>query len=194
MNEIIDSIFTNHFFERQELQQNLILFYRKDRMREYFIVQFIDAVQDISILKSELFTVEENFISHNNVTKNDSDPSIRNKIIDLLPKELVPALDKNLSLIICTKVGTLSDLKEYKNLIYAVEESPRYFQKYVLPYTENQTMPLKEKIENGSSIKENLNAIINATKGYEELLKTEYSDDLYSLVVRIFSKNPIFKI
>ena len=138
MKNIIDKIFKEEDFTQESIENNLYLFYRtENKMREYFLIHYIDTTNDMKKLHEELFKIENNFISKKNIdNKKNINLSIRSELINKLPEEYVSELDKNLSLILVIKLDNLQELANYKNEVYALEESPRFFKKYVLPYTE----------------------------------------------------------
>ena len=195
MKNIIDKIFKEEDFTQESIENNLYLFYRtENKMREYFLIHYIDTTNDMKKLHEELFKIENNFISKKNIdNKKNINLSIRSELINKLPEEYVSELDKNLSLILVIKLDNLQELANYKNEVYALEESPRFFKKYVLPYTESQINLLKEQDHNEKSMELLLNELINDINGYNKLIKDEYYDGLYSFIVRLFSKIPFLK-
>ena len=104
-------------------------------------------------------------------------------------------IDKNTSAIYPIKLNSLNNLDKYRNLIYSVEESPYYFRRFVLPYTEKQVVELKKIISDypDKNIANVLSDIANQEDAYYELAGHRNLDNAYELVIRLFSKIPFLQ-
>lgn len=116
--------------------------------------------------------------------------------IDLLKKYGVGSdYKKNTSLILLVKVDSVNDEYELSNKIYDIEESPYFFKRYVILYTEEQ----KKLIEN-IEIKDYLDIISNKNKfrnykknkkGEENIKIEEKPDELiYDIISKLYIKIP----
>lgn len=104
-------------------------------------------------------------------------------------------IDKNTSAIYAIKLDDLNRIKEIRNLIYAIEESPNYFKRYILPYTENQVCNFNRiVIDNKDKLLEILLSEICAdVDEYEKLSKGQNTNSLYEFCIRLFAKVPFLK-
>lgn len=116
--------------------------------------------------------------------------------IDLLKKYGVGSdYKKNTSLIILVKVDSVNDEYELSNKIYDIEESPYFFKRYIILYTEEQ----KNLIEN-IEIEDYLNIISNKdnfrnykkNKKGEENVKNELKPNelIYDIISKLYIKIP----
>src|SRR5699024_4936460 len=55
-------------------------------------------------------------------------------------------IDKNTSAIYLLLFENIENLNKYRNTVYSIEESPNYFKRYVLPYTQNQLNQLNNAL------------------------------------------------
>ena len=93
------------------------------------------------------------------------------------------------------KFDNIKKLNEYRNLIYAIEESPNYFKRYILPYTDNQSQKVEDSLEKNKEkpINEILSQIIDDEDSYYQLAEQKDLDNSCGLVIRMFSKIPFLK-
>lgn len=86
-------------------------------------------------------------------------------------------------------------LSKYRNLIYSIEESPDYFKRYILPYTEKQVDGLKKVLANygDKSIVEILSQLADEEENYYSLMNGTNNNSVYELVIRLFSKIPFLQ-
>ena len=86
-------------------------------------------------------------------------------------------------------------LAKYRNLIYSIEESPDYFRRYILPYTEKQVVGLKNVLHdyNDKNIVEILSELADEEENYNSLMNGTNDNSVYELVIRLFSKIPFLQ-
>ena len=86
-------------------------------------------------------------------------------------------------------------LSKYRNLIYSIEESPDYFKRYILPYTEKQVAGLKNVLADYSdkNIGEILSQLADVEENYYSLMNGTNNNSVYELVIRLFSKIPFLQ-
>ena len=86
-------------------------------------------------------------------------------------------------------------LTKYKNLIYSIEESPIYFKRYILPYTEKQVVGLKKVLSDYSdkNIVEILSELADVEENYYSFMNGTNYNSVYELVIRLFSKIPFLQ-
>ena len=108
---------------------------------------------------------------------------------------LAAQLDKNISAIYPIKLKNINELDNYKNLIYYVEESPYFFRRFVLPYTDKQANELKTIISDNKEkvIRDILSDLANDEDAYFELAEHKSINSVYELVIRLFSKIPFLQ-
>ena len=189
--EIIHLIFLEYEFKEVSVNSNLnVSFYiKKDKkIASYFLVNYLDCsdVENNSTsIKKELDLLENCYIKN----ELEQDKSLKMKLLDTFENDHEASqLDKNLSAIYIMKMKDLKNLHKHQNVIYALEESPYYFKRFLIPYTENQVELLN--LNTIDSFSKQLNLLANDNESYEKILNNRYTDDLYSLIVRLFSKIP----
>ena len=86
-------------------------------------------------------------------------------------------------------------LSKYRNLIYSIEESPDYFKRYILPYTEKQVVGLNKVLSDykDRNIVEILTDLADDEENYYSLMNAKNSNSIYELVIRLFSKVPFLQ-
>ena len=86
-------------------------------------------------------------------------------------------------------------MTKYRNLIYSIEESPNYFKRYILPYTEKQVVGLKNVLSDYSdkNIVEILSELADVEENYYSLMNGTNYNSVYELVIRLFSKIPFLQ-
>ena len=80
-------------------------------------------------------------------------------------------------------------------MIYSIEESPNYFKRYILPYTEKQVVGLKNVLSDYSdkNIVEILSELADVEENYYSLMNGTNYNSVYELVIRLFSKIPFLQ-
>lgn len=205
MRELIQQIFTAYGFKEKWYDYDKDFYSSEDSNKtSFFLVDYIEAIGEISdsTLFNMLKKLEEDYIDKD-VTKKDSingktvEKGIKKKIQELFRDNVSIAaqIDKNTSAIYTIKLETLSNLDRYRNIIYSVEESPYYFRRFILPYTENQVNELKRIISDypDKNIVNVLSEIANQEEAYYDLAGHKNLDNAYELVIRLFSKIPFLQ-
>lgn len=199
MLDILNKVF--EFYQYQKIYDkninygNKVLFYKHNdiQVANYFLVYSLDCryiENDERKIKESLDSLEELY------TGNTDTIPLKKQILELFKNTQEAAqIDKNTSAIYLMKFDNIKKLDEYRNLIYAIEESPNYFKRYILPYTDNQSQKVKNSLEKNKdkSINENLSQIIDDEDSYYQLAEQKDLDNSYGLVIRMFSKIPFLK-
>lgn len=192
MNQIMNNLFQQYNFVKLWEENKKIFFGNTDKkVVSYFILNFIDCtnlLDDEKNIKKELNKLEEEYIDKENGIKNSIIKSLNNK-------QDIAQLDKNISAIYLVKLSETNVLAKYRHLIYSIEESPNYFKRYILPYTEKQAMELKDVISDYSdkNIIELLSDLVDEEEGYYALMNGKNHNSVYELVVRLFAKIPFLQ-
>lgn len=197
MDKIIDMIFQNYnYLKAWESDSNLLKFYTNsnNKLVSYFLVNFIDCqgIEDNEkTLKDKLMELEKNYVKFNN-----SEKGLKDILQGLFQNsQEASQLDKNTSAIYLLKFNDLGKLDHLRNLIYSIEESPNYFRRYILPYTEKQAGELLTIINDYKSKNcvEILSDLANNEDEYYNLLEHKNLNRVYELVIRLFSKIPFLQ-
>jgi len=198
MRELIKQIFKVYEFN-EKWQEDSIEFYAAESEEKisFFLIDYIEATSgDITeaTMLEMLKKLEKNYINDENTNKE----GIKRKIQMLIANDntnIAAQIDKNTSAIYPIKLNSLNNLDKYRNLIYSVEESPYYFRRFVLPYTEKQVVELKKIISDypDKNIANVLSDIANQEDAYYELAGHRNLDNAYELVIRLFSKIPFLQ-
>lgn len=197
MRELIQQIFKSYGFD-EKWQDDGIEFYsaESEEKTSFFLIDYIEAIgegiTDVTML-AMLKRLEKDYIDENTNGK-----GVKRKIQELFVNDnasKAAQIDKNTSAIYPIKLESLNNLDKYRNLIYSVEESPYYFRRFVLPYTDKQVDELKKIISDypEKSIVNVLSEIANQEDAYYELAGHRNLDNAYELVIRLFSKIPFLQ-
>lgn len=195
MNEIMINLFKEYNFIKLWEDNNRIFFTNTNKnVVSYFILNFIDCSDisdDDNYLREELSKLEEEYIDSSNEKS-----GIKYSIIDSFEdKQEVAQIDKNTSAIYLVKFSEINMLAKYRNLIYSIEESPNYFKRYILPYTEKQAAGLNKVLFDykDKNIVEILTDLADDEENYYSLMNAKNSNSIYELVIRLFSKVPFLQ-
>ena len=177
-------------------EDNNIMFFANANKNvvSYFILNFIDCTNTIeneNYLREELSKLEREYIDGNNESK-----GIKYSIIDAFEnKQEVAQIDKNTSAIYLVKFSEVNMLAKYRNLIYSIEESPYYFKRYILPYTEKQVVGLNKVLSDykDKKISDILTDLADEEENYYSLMNAKNDNSIYELVIRLFSKVPFLQ-
>lgn len=136
MNEIMNKLFEQYNFVKTWEEDNRMFYVNTDKnIISYFILNFIDCTNILDkeeLIRAELDKLEEEYIDAGSDKK-----GIKYSIINSFKTvQEISQIDKNTSAIYLVKFSEENMLTKYKNLIYSIEESPIYFKRYILPYTE----------------------------------------------------------
>lgn len=198
--EIIGKIFENNSFNNK-WEEDDIVFYQSNVHDDFFLTNYIDCTNTDQIeLKNKFLNLENYYVGNN------QDVSLKIKIKNSLKEDDVIKVDKNLSAIYIAKVDDYQ-FYENKNLLFDIEESPYFFKRYVLTYTDSQIEELNEKIDekyrelinyknefsandDQITITECLSRLLENDKEYYNILNDEFNLGYYELLIRLFSKLP----
>lgn len=190
MNEIMINLFKEYKFIKIWENNNRMFFINTNKnIVSYFILNFIDCVDisdDENYLREKLSNLEKEYIDGSNGKR-----GIKYSIIDSFEeKREVAQIDKNTSAIYLVKFSEINMLAKYRNLIYSIEESPIYFKRYILPYTEEQAIGLNRVLSDykGKNIVEILTDLADDEENYYSLMNAKNDNSIYELVIRLFSK------
>lgn len=199
MIEIIDLCLKHYQYICDEnIQYDNLKFYKKTdkRIASYFIICNIDCTNfetDSVQMKSALYELENNYSGHYiNSERESIKVGIQNSFDN---NQEASQIDKNTSAIYLVRFNDIRNLDLNRNLVYAIEESPNYFKRYILPYTNTQVNGLRQIIDDNSSrhIDEVLSEIANDEDEYYKLMEGRNVGSVYELVIRLFSKVPFLQ-
>jgi len=195
MNEIMIKLFEQYSFNKIWEENNRMFYVNEDKnVVSYFILNFIDCSnipEDEDFMRKELGKLEEEYVDGENDRK-----GIKYSIIDSFEnKQEMSQIDKNTSAIYLVKFSEVNMLAKYRNLIYSIEESPNYFKRYILPYTEKQVIGLNNVLSDykDKNIVEILTDLADEEENYYSLMNEKNSNSVYELVIRLFSKVPFLQ-
>lgn len=197
MRELIQQIFKAYGFGKK-WQDDSIEFYSAESKEKtsFFLIDYIEAT-DEGITDFEMLTMLKR-LEKDYIDESTNGKGVKRKIQELFVNDnasLAAQIDKNTSAIFPIKLESLNNLDKYRNLIYSVEESPNYFRRFVLPYTDKQVDELKKIISDNpeKKIVNVLSEIANQENAYYELAAHRNLDNAYELVIRLFSKIPFLQ-
>lgn len=195
MNKIMNKLFEQYNFVKTWEEDNRMFFVNTDKnVVSYFILNFIDCTNisdDEELIRAELDRLEEEYVDGESDGK-----GIKYSIISYFENmHEISQIDKNTSAIYLVKFSEVNMLSKYRNLIYSIEESPNYFKRYILPYTEKQVVGLQNVISDysGKNIVEILSELADVEENYYSLMNGTNYNSVYELVIRLFSKIPFLQ-
>ena len=151
MKLIIDLILKQHsYIAEEKVQLDSIGFYKHSdkNIASYFLINNVDCrefEQNEKLMKLALEKLERDY-SILDDSQNETIKMIIQKSFD--NNQEASQIDKNTSAIYLIQFSDMKNLNLHRNLIYAIEESPNYFKRYIIPYTETQLTVLQSTIEN----------------------------------------------
>lgn len=188
MIELIEKIFENNNFKLIGKFGN-IDFYNNKNYISFYLVNYINLTK-VSNDKyfEKLNELENRYIGRDNKVR------LKNLLYENIDNDDKKALDKNLSAVYVIKVKDSKEFYDNRNIIYDIEESPYFFKRYILAYTENQVNELvdtlkRNRINLDRISDENLSELVNDFDEYKKLMKNE-GEGYYELLVRLFCKLP----
>lgn len=198
MRMILDAILNQYLYVEQKIQLPLgISFYKhKDKnIASYFIVYDIDCREfedDETAMKNAIERLEELYPRSKKIQTESLKVIIQNSFDNNMEASQI---DKNTSAIYLIQLSDMEKMNLYRNIVFAIEESPNYFKRYVIPYTETQANHLKDTLSNydGRMINDLLSDIANNEDEYYKLLEGKNIGSEYEFVIRLFSKIPFLQ-
>lgn len=195
MNEIMNKLFEQYNFAKTWEEDNKMFYVNTDKnVVSYFILNYIDCTNILDkeeLIRAELDKLEEEYIDAESDKK-----GIKYSIINSFKTmQEISQIDKNTSAIYIVKFSEENMLTKYRNLIYSIEESPNYFKRYILPYTEKQVVGLKNVLSDyrEKNIVEILSELADVEENYYSLMNGTNYNSVYELVIRLFSKIPFLQ-
>lgn len=195
MNKIMNKLFEQYNFVKTWEEDNRMFFVNTDKnVVSYFILNFIDCTNisdDEELIRAELDRLEEEYVDGESDEK-----GIKYSIINSFENmHEISQIDKNTSAIYLVKFSEVNMLSKYRNLIYSIEESPNYFKRYILPYTDKQVVGLQNVLSDysGKNIVEILSELADVEENYYSLMNGTNYNSVYELVIRLFSKIPFLQ-
>ncbi len=195
MQEVLEKLFKEHGFLKQwEVDRDIEFYVNTDKnLVSFFIVNYIDCStfeNDENKVKEVLNNLEKRYMNFDN-----QEESLKKSIAKTFSNiDEVAQIDKNTSAIYVMKFSDMNILDRYRNLIYSIEESSVYFKRYILPYSDNQLIGLKQIISDyeEKTIEEVLTDLADDEDNYYQLLRGG-NHSTYELVIRLFSKIPFLQ-
>lgn len=169
-------------------------FYKKGdkSIASYFLIYSIDCTdfeKDLDKMKISLEHLETLYS-----TKNDSTDSIKTIIQNQFEAQEASQIDKNTSAIYLLKFSDIKSFDNHRNSVYAIEESPNYFKRYILPYTQQQVDDLNNVMSSSNKpLCETLSDIAYDEDEYFKLMNRANVGSGYELAIRLFSKLPFLQ-
>lgn len=198
MNKLIKKIFYLYKYEEvNNIGRASISFYKhqKPEIANYFIVYTIDCREfeddEVQVLNA-LEQLEKDYA----IKSDDSECTLKQSLINSFSNiQEASQIDKNTSAIYLIQFNNIDKLSNYRNAVYSIEESPNYFKRYVLPYTEDQVEQLNMALDQygDRSILDALSQIVDSQENYFNLVKSKSLDSTYGLAIRMFSKLPFLQ-
>ena len=197
MRELIQKIFTAYRFDEKWQDDNIEFYFSAtEEKTSFFLIDYIEATGE-DVTEARMLTMlkrlEKDYIDEN-IDKKGIKRIVQELFVDDNAR-IAAQIDKNTSAIYLIKLESLNKLDRFRNLIYSVEESPHYFRRFILPYTDNQVGKLKRIISDypEKNIVYVLSEIANQEDAYYDLAAHRNLDNAYELVIRLFSKIPFLQ-
>jgi len=198
MNDLIDRIFNSYKYSRvTDVGRSYIAFYKHEltEIANYFIINTIDC-REFENNEEQVISALEQLEKEYSKSSDTDNISLKQQIIASFnnAKE-ASQIDKNTSAIYLLLFENIENLNNYRNAVYSIEESPNYFKRYVLPYTQKQMEQLDVSLSQfrDRSLIDALCQIVDNEDSYFELVEGKELDSTYGLVIRMFSKLPFLQ-
>lgn len=198
MNDLIDRIFSAYnYIKVTDVGSKSIRFYKHEHIEiaNYFIINTIDC----RVFENDEGKVIGALEQLENGYARSLDPdniSLKQQIIASFSNaKEASQIDKNTSAIYLLLFEDIENLNNYRNAVYSIEESPNYFKRYVLPYTQKQIEQLEFSLSqfNDRPLVDALCQIADNEDSYFKLVEGKKLDSTYGLVIRMFSKLPFLQ-
>ena len=117
-------------------------------------------------------------------------PELNNRINHLAPEEFLsnPSFKKNCDLICIHRLDVLAEFRVHEEEIFAIEEDPHFYKKYVLYYSEAEESTLT------NFTYEKLVSVIADKKEFLEYKENPLVATQYSFAAKIFIKLPFLEL
>ena len=198
MNDLIDRIFrTYNYVKLTDIGRINLEFYKHEHteIAYYFIINAIDC-RGFENDEVEVINALEQLENKYSKSVDSDNISFKQQIIESFgnAKE-ASQIDKNTSAIYLLLFENIENLNNYRNAVYSIEESPNYFKRYVLPYTQKQIEQLENSLSQFSdrTLVDALCQIVDNEDSYFKLVEGKELDSTYGLVIRMFAKLPFLQ-
>ena len=198
MNDLINKIFNSYnYIKISGIGNEKIEFYKHKsaKIANYFLVNTIDC-RGFEDDEEKVINALEQLENEYSKRLTSNGVSLKQRIIESFDdiKE-ASQVDKNISAIYLLLFKDIEKINNYRNVVYSIEESPNYFKRYVLPYTQKQTEQLNLALSQygDRSLVDALCQIVDNEDNYFELVEGKDLNSTYGLVVRMFSKIPFLQ-
>lgn len=198
MNDLIDRIFnTYNYIKVTSVGRTNIEFYKHENteIANYFIINMIDC-RGFENDEIEVINALEQLENEYSKSVDSNNISLKQQILESFDNaKEASQIDKNASAIYLLLFENIEYLNNYRNAVYSIEESPNYFKRYVLPYTQKQIEQLKNSLSQFTdrSLVDALCQIVDNEENYFQLVEGKELNSTYGLVVRMFSKLPFLQ-
>lgn len=198
MNELIDRIFKSYnYVQVTDVARSNLAFYKHERaeIANYFLIFTIDC-REFEDNEEQVKKALEQLEKEYSKTTNADNLALKKQIIDSFDNtKEASQIDKNTSAIYLLLFENIENLNNYRNAVYSIEESPNYFKRYVLPYTQKQINQLNNALSQFSdrSLDAALCQIVDNEDSYIKLVEGKDLESTYGLVIRMFSKLPFLQ-
>lgn len=198
MNELIDKIFKSYkYIQVADVVRPNLAFYKHEyaEIANYFLIYSIDCrgvEEDEEQVKNALEQLEKEYAK----SANSDIPALKQQIIESFDStKEASQIDKNTSAIYLLLFENIENLNRYRNTVYSIEESPNYFKRYILPYTQKQLNQLNNALAQygDRTLDDALCQIVDNEDSYFTLVEGKDLDSTYGLVIRMFSKLPFLQ-
>lgn len=184
------------YIKVSDITYDNLWFYKKKNksIASYFIIHSIDCT-NFELNNESMKNALENLEAIYSKKQSDSESVKTNILNSFTNAKEASQVDKNTSAIYLLKFNNIENLNMHRNLVYAIEESPNYFKRYILPYTEGQLEGIKKAIIDYETLPVNevLSDIANDEDEYYKLMDGLNVGSTYELVIRLFSKIPFLQ-
>lgn len=198
MNDLINMIFNSYKYTRvADVGRSNIAFYKHELLEiaNYFIINTIDC-REFENSEEQIIKVLGQLEKEYSKNSGTDNISLKQQIIESFNNvKEASQIDKNTSAIYLLLFENIENLNDYRNAVYSIEESPNYFKRYVLPYTQKQLNQLNIALSQfqDRSIVDALCQIVDNNDNYFELVEGKDLESTYGLVIRMFSKLPFMQ-
>ncbi|AFL99881.1 hypothetical protein Desde_1462 [Desulfitobacterium dehalogenans ATCC 51507] len=198
MDDLINKIFNSYnYIKVTGVGRTNIKFYKHEHteIANYFIINSIDC-RAIEKDEAEVINALEQLENEYSKGIHSDNISFKQQIIESFGNvKEASQIDKNTSAIYLLLFENIENMSNYRNAVYSIEESPNYFKRYVLPYTQKQLEQLKNSLSQFSdrSLVDALCQIADDEDNYFKLVEGKDLDSTYGLVIRMFSKLPFLQ-
>lgn len=189
MKNLIQALFEDESFDCRVLDDDLFFCSSRNRkLTAFYLLNYIDCtLLNYNETVDAVKYLENQYINE--------EYSLRDRLSTLVDNNHISQIDKNTSAIYFLRLSDVLQIDRLKKIILDTEESPKFFKRYVLPYTDKQYNELKTYIvqNSGLTLKEVLSNFIKSETNYFEYMNGKNLEGAYGLVLRLFAKLPFLQ-